>query len=310
MLARQPVERVIQKAEQAQQTKLAEQLKASQSIREFSVRELQLPNNQSYRKYVALEREFPVWTVVAAEEFSVEPKQWCYLVIGCASYRGYFQQERANEYAESLRKQGLEVTVGGAPAYSTLGWFDDPLLPSMFKYGEAALAETVFHELAHQVLYVNNNSDFNEAFATLVGERGAELWLQQHRPELLGGYQQRAKAYQQFLQLLNDTRNSLEAVYTADITDPEKRAQKKQQFTLMREQYEALKNEQWQGRGWFDSWFAQELNNARLTAIATYRDRVPEFAALLSACEQNFAKFYNRVEQAAKQNPGEIPNVC
>ena len=173
MLAREPVDKVLKTANE----ELTGQLELSKQLKRFAIDELSLPESKSYNSYVALERDFPVWVVVAAPEFSVDAKQWCYPVIGCASYRGYFKKQSAQNYAKKISKKGFEVSVGGASAYSTLGWFSDPLLPSMMRYGDVNFAETLFHEIAHQKVYINGDSGFNEAFATVVGQEGAKRWL-------------------------------------------------------------------------------------------------------------------------------------
>lgn len=313
MLARQSLDSAIEDAEQNEDTKLLATLQAAKHMREFASNELGLKDNGSYRSYVALQRDYPVWVVVAADEFSVTAKQWCYLVIGCASYRGFFKLDSAREFAKDLQRKGYETSLGGAPAYSTLGWFNDPLLPSMFTDGDAVLAETLFHELAHQVLYVNGESDFNEAFATVVGERGAQMWLSQFKPALLASYQQRTAAYNEFVELLLASRERLQAVYALQVDEVEKRVLKKSEFMRLRQEYQDLKAERWRGIGWFDRWFDAPINNARLTAVATYRDQVPLLDALFVACGEDFSRYYQRLQRLKKNKktkPFVIPQAC
>ena len=310
MLARESLPKAIQEAEQEGQAELATTLQRAKSMRAFAVEVLDLPDNGSYQSDVALDSKYPIWNVVAAEEFSVEPVQWCYLVIGCATYRGYFEREDALRYAQEKQQSGYETSVGGVVAYSTLGWFNDPLLPSMFERGESQLAEIMFHELAHQVLYVNGRSDFNEAFATVVGERGAELWLRQHNPALLPDYQNQRTAYREFVSLLLSTRDKLGELYASEAPQEEMRLQKQQVFAQLRTDYEKLKAQRWQNAGWFDGWFQAPPNNARLSALATYYERVPEIEALLLECEQDFARFYQKLEETQKDDNAKIPNEC
>lgn len=307
MLARQPIEKALASADEDLRLKL----ELAGKLRDFSVTELALPDNGSYRNYVALQREFPVWTVVAAEEFSVEAHRWCYPVIGCAAYRGYFSESAAQRYAESLVQKGLEATVGGAPAYSTLGWFDDPLLPSFMRYGEADLAETLFHELAHQRLYINGNSSFNEAFATVVGEQGAIRWLTMNRPEGVSAYEQRLRVRNEFSALLAEYKEQLAQLYASGKSADQMRIDKKGLFEQLRTDYEVLKKQSWQGVVWFDRWFDIPLNNARLAAFATYRDLVPKFVELLVRCDNNFQQFYAILQgQRKRAEQTEVPQTC
>lgn len=307
MLARQPLNQAIANAD----PELKTQLTLAESVREFSVSNLGLPDNGSYRNYVALRREFPVWTVVAAEEFSVAARSWCYPIVGCAAYRGYFSKSAADSYAGKLVQRGLETTVGGAVAYSTLGWFDDPLLPSMLRHGEADFAETLFHELAHQVLYIKGNSSFNEAFATVVGEQGALAWLESHRPEQLDDYQRRLQVRDEFSQLLTKYKSQLSGLYDSELPAEEMRLRKAATFSALRADYQRLKAERWQGLAWFDRWFEVPLNNARLAAFATYRDQVPDFVELLRHCENNFVRFYAILQAEKKRGAqAQVPGSC
>ncbi len=293
MLARQPVDKVIKTADE----KLAIQLELSKELKNFAIQALGLPKSKSYNSYVALKRDFPVWVVVAALEFSVEPKQWCYPVIGCASYRGYFNKESAQNYAEKMSKKGFEVSVGGAPAYSTLGWFADPLLPSMMRYGDVEFAETLFHELAHQQLYINGDSAFNEAFATVVGQAGAKRWLVQYRPEQLSDYQSKIFATKQFNDLITESKKELGEVYETNVTDEEKRQLKQQVFDRLKQRYEKIKTDQWNNKGWFDGWFNRPINNARLASFSTYYEQVPALQRLLQSCTGDLTRFYQAVEK-------------
>jgi predicted aminopeptidase len=297
MMSRKPVAEVMKTAD----GKLKKRLETAMEIREFAISELGLPDNKSYTSYVKLKDDTPIWNVVAAEEFSLQAKQWCYLVIGCASYRGYYKKASAKKYAEGLKAQGFDVFVGGATAYSTLGWFADPLTSAMFKSGDAFLAELVFHELAHQQLYIKGDSRFNEAFASAVGEQGAILWMQKtQRKEMLAEYMLRQKVRDDFLVIINKVKSDLSEIYSSQSSGKNKRTAKQKIFDNARKEYEKYKVEKWDGRGWYDRWFNQPINNARLVAIATYRDLVPEFVSLFNRCENDFLRFYKRVEEISK----------
>jgi predicted aminopeptidase len=311
MLARVPMDKAIISAQKNSDDELASQLILAKQLRRYSVDHLSLPDNASYSSYVVLDREFPVWTVVAAEEFSINAKQWCYPVIGCASYRGYFSKKSANEYAQAQQNLGLETTIGAASAYSTLGWFADPLLPSMMRYGVAAFAETLFHELAHQQLYIKGDSGFNEAFATVVGEHGALQWLAAQRPDLLVDYQRRLAATDDFSVLVARLKEDLRGLYRSNFANQEMREAKHQLFSNLKENYQQLKSNNWQGLAWYDAWFAQAVNNAKIAAFGTYRDQVSEFELLFADCRANFKLFYASLK-LANNNQGEpvIPKQC
>ena len=311
MWARKSVDKIIETAEEPLRT----QLVTAQQIRQYAIDHLALPDNDSYSTYVNLPRDYPVWSVVAAEEFSMQAREWCYPVIGCASYRGYFSEQSALDYAEALKAKGFETTVGGAVAYSTLGWFSDPLLPSMLRYGEAYLAETVFHELAHQVLYVNGNSAFNEAFASVVGEQGALQWLAENSPELLEDYQQKMVIYNEFVDLLNGTKEGLINVYSQEVSVQQKRQMKQQVIEKLKENYELKKANDWQNQGYFDSWFEKSINNARLASVSTYRDQMPPLHTLLVACDYDFANYFSVLKRITDKYPQDqiltnLPEQC
>ncbi|MGH1440068.1 MAG: aminopeptidase [Cellvibrionaceae bacterium] len=293
MLARKPIEDVLLEAEEP----LKQRLLTAVEIRRFASDELALPDNQSYTSYVQLKRDPPIWNIIAAEEFSLRGKQWCYLVIGCASYRGYYHREDAEKHAETLKQEGYEVHLASATAYSTLGWFDDPLTSAMFKRGDASLAELMFHELAHQQLYVNGDSRFNEAFASAVGEQGAIRWLQMtDRSDLLEDYKMRLLVRDDFIDLINKAKIDLEILYKSDYSVERKRQEKQSIFESMRAEHQRLIKEKWNGKRWYTRWFSQPINNARLVSISTYRDLVPDFVNLFKRCEENFARFYHNVK--------------
>ncbi len=312
MMQRQPVERLL---EQGVDTNLERQIRLSQTVLAFANAELGLPKTKSYQSYVQLKGDFPVWNVVAAPEFSLAAQQWCYLVIGCASYRGYFNKARAQRYAQTLEQQGLETYLGGAIAYSTLGWFKDPLLSSMFRYGDHYLVETLIHELAHQQLYLDDWSELNEAFASLVAEEGLLRWLKQTAPQEISDYAAHKDAALLFDGLLVQLKTSLTELYALELPEVEKRQRKKKLIDSFRSAYEQLKQNQWNGRGWYDHWVDQPINNARLAAYSTYQSLVPDLRALLSACKGDLGRFYVVLESLnrrdlKRQNQRNLPKTC
>ena len=272
-------------------------LKTSQEIRNFASKSLYLPENDSYRMYADLKRPYAVWNVVAAKEFSTQPKKWCFVFVGCLSYRGYFSKEEAAAYANELKEKGYDVYVGGAKAYSTLGWFDDPLLNTMMYKSEARRAGIIFHELAHQLIYIENDSAFNEAFATTIEEEGIRRWMADSGKE---------KHYQRYLvskkrdsdinQLLQNTRDKLKALYKLEMSPEDKRQQKSIIFSAMQNKYTELKKT-WGGYKAYDGWMKQGLNNAHLLLISTYHDQVPTFKAMLKKENNNLKLFYSAVKR-------------
>ena len=312
MSKRKPVAAVLQ---QTSDEALKQQLELSQEALEFAANELGLPRTKSYRSYVELERDFPVWNVVAADEFSLQAEQWCYLVIGCASYRGYFAFERAQRYADKLEEKGLETHVSGAIAYSTLGWFRDPLLSSMFRYGNLYLVETLFHELAHQQLYLANWSGLNEGFATVVASEGMRRWLMQRPVEELQEFKNGKIADEDFSALIDRLRESLKAIYDGDQDVSHKRIEKTKAFERFKDDYRILKDKKWSGRGWYDGWMSRPLNNARLVGYSNYQEFVPELEQLLKTCNNDLPLFYEaiaKLEQKKKENltSKDLPKNC
>jgi len=269
-------------------------------IRDFATRELHLPDNGSYRKYADLNRPYVVWNVFAASEFSVTPRQWCFPVAGCVSYRGYFARADADAYAELLRGQGYEVHVGGVPAYSTLGWFDDPILNTFIFYPETELARLIFHELSHQVVYVGDDSEFNESFATAVELAGVRRWLARHgdlvKREAFEQAQQRRR---DFIALVLKYRTALDENYRSGATSEEIRRRKRQLLTELKQEYAALKRERWSGYAGYDRWFGQDLNNAMLASVGIYTRLEPTFQALLDTNKGDLPSFYRDVRSLA-----------
>lgn len=290
MSARVPIEEVI--ADPATPEAVRDRLRVALAAREFAVHELGLPDNRSYTRYVQLERDAVVYNVFAAPEFSLQPKTWCFPVAGCVVYRGYFVRERAERAAERYAGQGYDTWVGGAAAYSTLGRFEDPLLSTMLYREDARLAALLFHELAHQLLYVKGDSAFNEAFATVVEEEGVRRWLQDTgRSAELAAWEALRERVLGFEQLLARTRGRLQDIYASSAPAPQMRAAKADAFARLEREYVALKDS-WDGWDGYDRWFDGPLNNARLVPSATYRGLVPAFRILLHQADGDLEAFY------------------
>ncbi len=277
-------------------------LEQALAIREFASRELAMPANGSYTRYAELGRPFVVWNVFAAPELSLQLKTWCFPVAGCVAYRGYFDHDGALREARELREQGWDVQVAGVPAYSTLGWFDDPVLSSFIRYPEGELARLIFHELAHQVVYLKGDSTFNESFATAVEEAGVLRWLARRGdPRLEEDYGRFDGRRRQFRELLRRHRAELEALYASQRPDDEKRRGKAEVFAALQADYAQLK-QQWGGYAGYDRWFAQDLGNAHLGAVATYDALVPAFRRLLASQDGDMARFFGAVRRLAGED--------
>ena len=304
---RRPVEEALNDPATSALTK--HQLKLAQRLRDFASQELALPDNHSYRRYADLDRPFAVWNVFATPELSVEPKQWCFIVAGCVPYRGYFARDKAEQFAASLKQNGYDVYVGGVPAYSTLGWFNDPLLNTFIHRSEAELAGLLFHELAHQKIHVSGDSAFNESFATVVELEGVKRWFERHgTAQQAQAYRQKIKRREEFTALVLKHRTRLKEIYASDLSDAEKRLAKMRVFGELRNDYAALK------AGWgsytvFDKWFAQDLNNAHLIAIGLYSQYVAVFQTLLAQHGGDLTIFYREVERLAQLPPDERTTV-
>jgi predicted aminopeptidase len=298
MSKREPITQVIDNS--STPPKLRTQLRSVRAIRDFASHELGLPDNGSYRKYADIGRAYVVWNVVAAPEFSVDPKRWCFPIVGCVAYRGYFVEARARRFASGLKAQGYDVVVGGVAAYSTLGHFDDPILSTMVNWDDVELAAIIFHELTHQLLYVRNDASFNEALATTVEEEGVRRWLSSlGREQDLAEHLLQQQRYLKVIALMSETRDHLRLIYAMSLPPPLMRERKREALEALRESYAALRA-QWGGHGPFDAWFVQDINNAHLASIATYFACVPGFERELKAVGGNLPAFYRRARELAK----------
>jgi predicted aminopeptidase len=282
---------------------LRDKLQLSQRLRDFASSELKLPDNQSYRRYADLQREAAVWNVVAAPALSLQLKTWCFPVMGCVGYRGYFQRAGADELAAQLRAEQWEASVYGVPAYSTLGWSNwlggDPLLNTFIQWPEAELARLVFHELAHQVAYAADDTTFNESFATAVERIGGQRWMAAHATP----QQREAAALQDarredFRALTLRYRRRLEQLYAGPGDEATKLAGKAALMAQLRSEHQALKQGPWQGFAGYDGWF-ERANNASLGVLAAYTELVPDFERLYRREGADLTRFYNAVRALA-----------
>ncbi len=293
--ALQPVKKLA--ADPSRSPAFREQMQRAVEIRQFATEKLALPDNGSYLSYVDTRRDYVTWAVFATPEFGLEPLIWCFPVFGCVPYRGYFSRAAAQDFAAGLRDRGMDVHVGGVTAYSTLGWFRDPLVNTMLRYGETYIAALVFHELSHQKVYVSDDSAFNEAFAVTVENSGVVRWLK-HRGDsaALRDYEVDRKREKDFLSLVSDAREALKAVYEGPGTERHKRVAKAAAIETLRARYRQVRDGRWNGYRGYDGWFGEPINNAKLAATAIYNDLVPAFTRLLDICSGNYEAFYRAVE--------------
>ncbi|MBC8055148.1 MAG: aminopeptidase [Rhizobiales bacterium] len=289
---------------------LRARLELSQRIRDFAVSELKEPDNASYRRYADLKRSAVVWNVVAAPELSLRLQTWCFPVVGCVGYRGYYDQAEASAFAESLRPLGLEVSVYGVPAYSTLGLlpgdvFADPLLNTFIDYPEGELARLIFHELAHQVAFAKGDTVFNESFATAVERIGGERWLRAHASaQARDDYERYDARRRDFRALTARYRDRFNLLYESSASDADKRAGKAALMAELRADHETLKRERWGGYSGYDGWFAR-ANNASFGVLAAYNELVPHFERLFEREGRDFTRFYGEVKRLAALPPDE-----
>jgi predicted aminopeptidase len=290
----EPIEDILE--QETEPKNVRDQLTKVVKMRGFAIKSLHLPDSGSYRKYVDLERPYVVWNLVAAPEFSLKLNQWCFPIAGCVTYRGYFDEALAREMARSLSTQGFDVDVYGVQAYSTLSWFDDPVLNTFLTSDDIRLAGLLFHEMSHQVIYVKNDTAFNESFAKTVEMEGLRRWLQaEGSSDLWDQYLQREDLSADFNQLLGTIRAELGQLYASELDNDQKRLAKQEVITHAFDKYERLK-QKWDGYDGFDQWMKGGLNNARLSSMATYYELVPVFQRLLRQVDYDLNEFYTKVK--------------
>ncbi|TPG81921.1 aminopeptidase [Pseudomonas arsenicoxydans] len=299
--AREPVAEVI--ADPSRDQKLRAHLAQSQKARTFASAHLHLPDNQSYRLYADIGRPYVVWNVFVTPEFSLKPQNHCFPIAGCVAYRGYYSQSAARGEAAVQRLQGMDVSIGGVEAYSTLGWFNDPIISSMMGWGDERLATLIFHELAHQRVYVKGDTEFNESFASFVEQEGTRQWRASRglAPDN-GAHVQRRD---QFTQLVLDTRTRLETLYALPLPVDQMRQRKAAEFERLRSEYRQLRDSQWAGDRRYDAWVNAPMNNARLLPFGLYDQWVPGFAALFRQEGGDWVRFYAAVDKLGALPVGE-----
>ena len=285
--------------------KLRKKLIFIHSVRDFAAKELHLPVNDHYLTYVELNRPYVVWNVYAAPEFSLTPKTWCFPIVGCVAYRGYFSKQDAQRFGDALKQEGYDVFISGAIAYSTLGWFDDPVLSTFANLSEPDTAALIFHELAHGVLYIKDDTAFNESFATAVEQEGFRRW--QTASGDLKSYEnwlRKRQRRQQFIKLVSKYRAKLEELYQDGLPQNENRNQKAAIFNQLKSEFSNLKSIH-SGLAAYNAWFKQPLNNAKLISVSTYHNWVPAFGKILSESGGDLDKFFRICRQLAKKEPSE-----
>lgn len=302
MSARVPIRDIV--SDEKQDAALRERLQKVLDARVFAVKQLGLPDNASYTEYADLKRPYVVWNVFAAPELSLKPIEHCFLFVGCLAYRGYFNQQQAQEQADELKLQGNDVYVSGIPAYSTLGWFDDPVINTMMNWSDAVLISTVFHELAHQQLYIKDDTVFNESFANFVGEEGLRQYLAARGGDSTAEKARRQRE-RQFVELVLGTRKRLELLYKSDAPDQAKRDGKAAEFVRLRSEYQTLRETEWKDYSGYDRWMSSELNNARLLPFGLYDEYVPAFAQLFREQNSDWRAFYAAAKSISRLSRAE-----
>jgi predicted aminopeptidase len=291
--AREPVSEVI--ADSSRPQVLRDHLVQAQKARTFASEHLHLPDNRSYRLYADIGRPYVVWNVFATSEFSLSPETHCFPIAGCVAYRGYYSQGAARGEAALLQQRGMDVSVSGVEAYSTLGWFDDPIMSSMMNWGDERLATLIFHELAHQRFYVKDDTEFNESYANFVEQEGTRQWRAARGLAPVGDAALRQR--DQFIRLVLDTRKRLETLYAQPLAADVMRQAKAAEFERLRSEYRRMRDSQWGGDKRYDVWVNQPMNNARLLPFGLYDQWVPAFAALFRQEGGDWVRFFAAVEK-------------
>lgn len=293
--ARRPLDAVL--ADGATPAAIRGKLELAREARHFASLELGLPDNRSYRGYADIGRDYVVWNVFATPPLGLEPVQSCFPIAGCVDYRGYFSREAALRHADGLRARGYDVYVGGVAAYSTLGWFADPVLNSMLAWDDLRLVKIIFHELAHQLLYVRGDTAFNEGFATAVAEIGWDRFEATRAPASTAERAREAREHE-LTALLVAYRERLERIYAGPDDEATKQRLKAETFAALDTDFARLRT-RWGGTTEYDAWMTQDMNNAKLAAVGTYQDRVPAFTAMLEIADGDLPRFYGIARRVA-----------
>jgi predicted aminopeptidase len=304
MRGREPIAEILE--DEQTDPSLAEDLALATDIRQFAIDELGLPDSDSYRDFVRTGQDAVVWNVVAAPEFSLDPKQWCFLVSGCVPYRGYFDKNKAEDFAWKMARNSLDVSLSPAIAYSTLGWFSDPLLDTMLQYGDAQLAAYIIHEMAHQMLYVKGDTAFNESYASFVEQIGVRKWLSETRQgDVLAQWLAMEEAARQFNALVQQTREKLRIEYGSTHSPDDMRGNKESILDDMKARYALMVNQDWGGRDYYASWFSSDLNNAQLALINSYQGGECAFAGLYELAGGDITLFHALATEKARGSPAD-----
>ena len=295
-------------ADKATDPKLAARLQQAQQARRFASRRLGLPDNRSYTYYVDLHRPYVLWNVFAAPRYSVEAVPQCFPIAGCVAYRGWFKEAAATADAARLQARGDDVWIGGVPAYSTLGWFADPILSSMLRWGDDELDGTIFHELAHQLIYVKGDTAFNESFASFVQAEGLREWRQSRG---LPPPDERTRAMADgFTRLVLGLRENLKTLYASGADEPVMAGGKQREIAEFRRRYAQWRDDHWSGDQRYDAWVAQPINNARLLPFGLYDRWTGAFATMFQRAERNWPAFYSHVRELARQPEAQRERRC
>jgi predicted aminopeptidase len=299
MHARQDIQSILD--DPATNPELTGQLQLAGQLKIFAQDSLDLPANGSYSSYVEVEGDALVWNVVATEEFSLQAKKWCFPVAGCVPYRGFFKQEKALQSAERYRKKGMDIYVSPSAAYSSLGWFSDPLLSTMLSGTDVRLAAYLLHELAHQRLYIKDDGLFNEGYASFVEETGLKQWLEANqRQDDLQQWKHIQNVSTEFNSLIGETRHELTGLYHSDTPEAGMRERKQEIFGSFLHSLEKLRNEKWQGKRYYQSWFEEPLNNARLALYDTYEGSHCAFQRLWLETDGDPSAFHRLAEEKSR----------
>jgi predicted aminopeptidase len=299
MQSRQDIQSILD--DPATSAELAAQLETAGQIKVFAQNELHLPVEDSYSSYVEVEGDALVWNVIATREFSLEAKKWCFPVAGCVPYRGYFERQKAQEFAKRLSGKGMDVIVSPAAAYSSLGWFEDPLLSTMLSGTDTRLAAYLFHELAHQRLYVKHDGEFNEGYASFVEDTGVRSWLVSRRqPDELQNWLKLKQVSEDFSGLVKKTRRQLGDLYRSEQAEDIMRRKKSEILATFESDYRHLSDEKWEGRRYYANWFEEPLNNARLALYNTYEGSHCAFKRLWDRGGGDWQKFHQLAEQKSR----------
>lgn len=300
---RRPVDEVLRDPETV--PALREKLELVESVRKYARERLDMPVEGAYSTYVETGKSHVVWNVFAAPEFSLDMKTFCFPVAGCVNYKGFFHEEDALRAARKLRRDGYDVFVGGVAAYSTLGWFDDPVMDTFLARSDTRLAALLFHELAHKAVYVRGDTSFNEGFATTVERHALRQWLVYlDNTEAYQAYRESEARRRQVIGLVRKTRSELEVLYARDVGEETKRREKREIIERLKQDYQTLKGT-WAGHDEFENWMAGTVNNAALGALGTYQDRVPAFEALLAQADYEIPVFIDLCRELAAMDKSE-----